>query len=465
LDFSSGQFTTASANMGLATLTASADHSHVLVETFGLASYLYVSGTGFVAQSVPPPSDPYAGAALPPGGSGIQAVSRDGSLYVQGQTLNVYDSSLHLLTSLTASYPYLGSAQGLAFSPDGQKLYVATAESVVVFSTTTWDAIGAYSIGDSTAIAHDSVGGTDVGFADILQASADGHHLSVIGSHGVQLIDLTLANFQSTTGGDTISGAGTLYGLAGNDDLSGVGSTTWMYGGSGDDTYHITSYYDHAWELPNQGHDTVHSTIGGYTLEGNIEDLVLDGSSNINGFGNELGNLIVGNTGNNQLGGAAGNDHIQGGAGDDTLDGGAGDDVLDGGDGKDTATYLSAQVGVTVNLSQTGPQNTGMGSDTLISIENLQGSWLNDHLTGDAGSNRLEGFSGDDILTGGLGADTLVGGDGSDTFIDTAAGLNGDTLADISNIDKIIITDANIGNFTYSLVGNVLNYTGGSLTL
>src|SRR5918993_1909413 len=119
LNFSSGQFTTLAAPgpMGMATLTASADSSHVLLQPFGAsAAYLYVSGVGFVAQAVRPIGDPYAGAGLPAGIIGVQATSLDGNLHVQGQTLNVYDGSLNLVASLSTSFPYLSSAQGLAFS-------------------------------------------------------------------------------------------------------------------------------------------------------------------------------------------------------------------------------------------------------------------------------------------------------------------------------------------------------------
>ena len=473
LDFTTGNFTVSSdftwpySNIGTATLTTSADHSHVLIEPYDyqLDSYVYVAGTGIVAHAMSGTSDPTAGAALPPTGNGVEATSPAGDFYIQGMTLDVYDSALHLVTSLATAYPYLTGAQGLAFSPDGHQLYVASGGTVVVFSTTTWDAVGAYSIGDTVATAHDPVSGIDLGFGDILQASSDGRYLSVIGSHGIQLIDLTLAHFDTTTGSDVVAGAGTLYGLGGNDDLSGVGTFTAMYGGTGDDTYHITSSSDVAHELPNQGHDTVHTTVT-YFLGDNLEDLILDGSNAIDGYGNGLDNLILGNGAGNHLYGETGNDHLIGAAGDDTLDGGPGNDILDGGDGTDTASYSSANAGVIVNLSQTGPQDTGgAGVDTLISIENLTGSFGDDRLIGNDQANRLDGASGNDTLSGGLGADTLVGGDGSDTFLDTEAGLNGDTIVDFTTADKIVISDAQLGSFTFSLSGNVLTYTGGQLTL
>src|SRR5439155_1849741 len=57
----------------------------------------------------------------------------------------------------------------------------------------------------------------------------------------------------------------------------------------------------------------------------------------------------------------------------DTLEGNAGNNVLAGGSGTDTVTYVNASAAVTVNLANTGAQNTiGAGTDTLTGFENLK---------------------------------------------------------------------------------------------
>jgi hypothetical protein len=84
---------------------------------------------------------------------------------------------------------------------------------------------------------------------------------------------------------------------------------------------------------------------------------------------------------------------------------------------------------------------------------------------GNSAVNVVIGNPNDNILSGLAGADTLTGGGGSDRFQDSAAGLNGDTITDFGSGDKIVITDATLSGFTFSLIGNVLTYTGGSLTL
>jgi len=93
------------------------------------------------------------------------------------------------------------------------------------------------------------------------------------------------------------------------------------------------------------------------------------------------------------------------------LEGGPGDDHIIGhGDGTDTASYEHATGGITVDLSHSGPRDTGgAGVDTLSNISNLFGSQFDDHLIGDNGNNVLDGgFGGHDTLTGGAGNDTFV---------------------------------------------------------
>jgi trimeric autotransporter adhesin len=82
------------------------------------------------------------------------------------------------------------------------------------------------------------------------------------------------------------------------------------------------------------GADLIQASVS-YALSANVENLTLTGTAAINGTGNELDNLIIGNVGANVLSGGAGNDSLDGGAGDDRLDGGTGVDRLAGGTGND----------------------------------------------------------------------------------------------------------------------------------
>ena len=126
------------------------------------------------------------------------------------------------------------------------------------------------------------------------------------------------------------------------------------------------------------------------------------------------------------LEGSNGNDTLAGGAGDQWFRGRGGNDTIDGGAGNDWVSYRPDPAGVTVNLATgiaadgwNGPDGSLAlgGTDTLISIENVEGSAFADTLIGDAGANELRGREGDDTLTGGGGDDTLNGGAGIDTAV------------------------------------------------
>ncbi len=99
-------------------------------------------------------------------------------------------------------------------------------------------------------------------------------------------------------------------------------------------------------------------------------------NEDIDGTGNGLANVLVGNRGDNVLSGLAGNDTLQGGAGNDTLIGGAGSDIylFGRGDGCDVIADGCTAAGETDVLSF-GPDITAdqlwfqqMGDDLKISV-------------------------------------------------------------------------------------------------
>jgi Ca2+-binding RTX toxin-like protein len=142
-------------------------------------------------------------------------------------------------------------------------------------------------------------------------------------------------------GNDTLQGgamADTLRGGAGNDRLDGGSGADLLAGSRDNDTYVVDDANDLAIELPGEGTDTVQAGID-YALGMNFENLVLTGTLNLSGTGNELANSITGNSGANSLFGLAGNDALKGGDAGDSLDGGAGNDSLTGGLGADIFVF------------------------------------------------------------------------------------------------------------------------------
>lgn len=218
----------------------------------------------------------------------------------------------------------------------------------------------------------------------------------------------------ATSGNDTITGtaaADILNGLYGNDRIVGRGGDDilhgdrgddWLEGGlgrdimigdAGNDTY-VKFGQDTIIEWAGGGTDTVMSGVT-YALGANLENLVLTGTSAINGIGNELSNAITGNVANNALDGGVGDDVIVGDDGSDQLLGRAGNDRLDGGAGAD-------------------------------------------QLSGGAGNDVLVGGSDIDRLTGGGGVDDLSGGDGADTFVLTNTLASRDIIRDFLPVDDTL---------------------------
>ncbi|MEZ5958975.1 MAG: M10 family metallopeptidase C-terminal domain-containing protein [Hyphomonadaceae bacterium] len=116
--------------------------------------------------------------------------------------------------------------------------------------------------------------------------------------------------------------ANRLYGFDGADILDGGAGADQMFGGNGNDTYIVDNAGDVTSETSALGGiDTVISSVT-RNLTANIENLTLTGSANINGAGNALNNIVIGNDGANTLYGLDGNDRLDGGLGADTLQGG-----------------------------------------------------------------------------------------------------------------------------------------------
>jgi RTX calcium-binding nonapeptide repeat (4 copies)/FG-GAP repeat len=153
-----------------------------------------------------------------------------------------------------------------------------------------------------------------------------------------------------------------LKGLAGNDTLMGNEGVDTLVGGTSNDVYYLESLGDTVIESANEGTDTVRSFTH-YILEANVERLGLQGSSNLQGTGNNLANYIAGNFGSNLLNGQAGNDSLNGGVGNDTFYGGAGNDLLTGGIGDDRFLYSTGAAFV----------NGAIGIDRLTDFRRFSG--------------------------------------------------------------------------------------------
>lgn len=114
------------------------------------------------------------------------------------------------------------------------------------------------------------------------------------------------------------AGTPELHGTATHDSLWGQSAVTVaMYGGAGDDIYHLYSGRNRAFESEDEGIDTVDTWMS-YRLSEEIENLIVTGSNRF-AFGNATDNIITGGSGRQTLDGRGGDDVLKGGGGADVF--------------------------------------------------------------------------------------------------------------------------------------------------
>jgi Ca2+-binding RTX toxin-like protein len=280
------------------------------------------------------------------------------------------------------------------------------------------------------------------------QGAAVGVNVDLARGTAFALGDLN-AEVAKSVGFDSFSGVFRVRGTTFGDQLTG-GSAGYAFGNTLKEAFQ-----------PGAGNDTVDGKGGWddvYYGDGGTRGVVID--MNItsgpqvteDGFGGQ--DTLIGIE---HIGGGEFADSIKGrisNAGLDSLtesfSGGKGNDTLDGGNqGYDEAVYGSDPAGVTVDLTA-GTATDGWGNtDTLISIEGVEGSNFNDSIVGSSGDNRLDGRGGNDTIDGGAGNDWVefnnaTGGQGVQVNLATgqaSGGQGSDVLRNIENVQATIYND------------------------
>lgn len=260
----------------------------------------------------------------------------------------------------------------------------------------------------------------------------------------------------------------TIVGGAGSQILDGLGGNDTLIGGAGNDIY-IGGSGNHILEYANGGTDTLKSHSSSWLSNEYLENLVLTGTANISGEGNDASNVIIGNSGANRLDGGKGKDTLKGGLGNDTYLLADADLVIElAKAGTDTVRAEISYVLPTnvENLTLTGTNNDGTGN-TANNI--IIGSFGDNALYGLGGNDKLSGGAGDDLLSGGAGSDHLSGGTGNDSYILTDKDViveNKHAGEDIvqttfsytlgSNLEHLVLAGSSAINGTGNPLDNVL---------
>ena len=290
---------------------------------------------------------------------------------------------------------------------------------------------------------------------------------------------VTLGGSVDGTASDGLGGTDVLRSIEGirgsraNDTLTGSDRTDaieYFEGREGADLIDGKGGADTAWYKNSRAGVSVDLSQGKALNDGygssdtltNIENVYGSRDFNDSITGNSGNNRLEGNGGNDTLSGGAGNDTIFGGDGRDTLDGGAGNDTLDGGSNRNMVGYSGATTGVVVNLV-TGTASDGQGgTDTLISINQVDGSAFSDQITVDK-NGFAQGNGGDDVLTAGFLGDSpyagaaFNGGAGNDTIVGSVDGGDLASYSMVTRVDGATVTGSGtnwtIGRSDSNLLG------------
>lgn len=175
--------------------------------------------------------------------------------------------------------------------------------------------------------------------------------------------------------------------------------------------------------LGSQKADIIESYAGNDFVDGDAgQDRIDGGGGNDTLYGGGGNDTVIGGSGADTLISGDGNDIVSAGSGDDLIVGGdgAGNDTYRGGLGVDTVKYTSAVAGILVDL-ETGTARSlatgdasGIGSDSLLGIENVIAGNFADRLNGSGAANEIQGMAGNDRINGRDGKDKLYGNTGND---------------------------------------------------
>lgn len=279
-------------------------------------------------------------------------------------------------------------------------------------------------------------------------------------------------------GNDQIDGRGgddELIGEGGNDTLRGGPGGDFIGGGSGDDT----ATFSNAVTINLQNGARSGEAVGDQYVS--IDTFLGSPENDIFVASNLQAARFAGGAGVDQLWGGDQGDWLQGGA-----DNGANDrDYLNGGGGNDTASYADLGTSIAVQLHFNDGTTDGkvladgVLADTLVSIENIEGSNFADSFEGDERASRFWGLGGNDRMEGdGQGtadasADTMDGGAGNDTITMAAndqaiGGADSDTVSFYGSSINLNFATVNFtvdGQFIYLREFETYIGTGGNDTV
>lgn len=237
------------------------------------------------------------------------------------------------------------------------------------------------------------------------------------------------------------------------------GST--MYGGTGNDTYYLSSPNDRVVEYAGEGeNDSVYVAFS-YSIKNTYVSNLSEYSSST------AKTTLIGNDLNNRIVGFGCNDTLYGGGGNDILssDGNyrpiSGSSVMYGGTGDDLYYLSSPKDKVIENYGEGQDSVAVMFSYSIKDLSNVENIFVNGSitsslvLTGNERSNSITGSYGNDTLIGGGGNDAISGGSGSDRLI---GGAGQDYMSGGSGADRLYYENVSDSGTTSSSMDIIYDF-------
>ncbi len=261
-------------------------------------------------------------------------------------------------------------------------------------------------------------------------------------------------------------GSITIIGAANSDSIylgNGTDSVTLgvgehVQGGSGNDTFIVTAATSTSSIKGGTGVNTLVVQGGGVvTMGGAVTGMGTVSLASPTTFqANTSANLQI-------AGSAAGGDVITLGAASQSVVSGGANELVKASAANAGAVVSGVGAGSTLEIISGGSvtENAATSVSTVkldaATTLNLNGMAFI-HAIGSGASDTITAGGINQTLTGGGGADTLIGySGGSDVFLDTASGLNGDTIENFLSNDKIDMTDLVVGAATLTATASGSN--------
>jgi Ca2+-binding RTX toxin-like protein len=265
------------------------------------------------------------------------------------------------------------------------------------------------------------------------------------------------------TGFGAVDGTGNgldnrIVGNSGPNRLDGRRGSDTLEGGDGDDTYTVDTPSDRVIEQAEGGSDTVRAGLS-WTLEEQVEALVLTGAGPLSGTGNTLSNRLTGNDDDNTLDGVAGRDTLAGRGGNDTyLVDAPGERVLEAAGGGLDTVFASLSFALPAEVEDLILTGAGPTAGT--------GNGLPNRITGNSGHNTLDGSRGVDTLLGGEGDDLYVVDSPDDRVVERAEGGTDTVRASVSvtlpgHVENLVLIGTGALSGTGNALANMLSGNGG----